>query len=78
MSQKQVKELTIGAKQALVGNKRQRSLIGGLHLAAELSSATRRGAAKNLNLLQPGLYKKRSIFLGINLVTWIQNLFLSI
>ena len=35
MSQTQVKELTIGAKQALVGDKRRRGLIGGLHFVAE-------------------------------------------
>ena len=34
MSQTQVNELTIGAKQALEGDKRRRGLIGGLHLAA--------------------------------------------
>ena len=42
MSQTQVKELTIGAKQALVGDKRRQGLIGGLHFVAEPSSATRR------------------------------------
>ena len=46
MSQTQVKELTIGAKQALVGDKRRRGLIDGLHFVAEPSSATRLGAAK--------------------------------
>ena len=49
-----------------------------LHFVAEPSSATRRGAAKNWKLLQLGYYKKRSVFLGIDLFTWIQNLFLSI
>ena len=78
MSQTQVKELTIGALQALVGDKRRRGLISDLHLAAEPSSATWCSEAKNWKLLQVGFYKKRSVFLGINLFTWIQNLFLSI
>ena len=39
MSQTKVKELTIGAKQALLGNKRRRGLIGGWLVALSGNTA---------------------------------------
>ena len=68
MSQTQANELTIGAKQALVGDKRRRGLIGSLHSAAEPFSATQRAAAKNWKLLQLRFFKKRSDILGSSTV----------
>ena len=47
MSRTQEKELTIGTKQALGGDKKRRGLIDGLHFVAAASLATRHGAAKN-------------------------------
>ena len=60
MSQTQANELTIGAKQALEGDKRRRGLIGGLHFV--LSRPRQHGTVRQRNESYCNL--ARSVFSG--------------